>query len=232
MVENDDYGGVGPTPPIPPPAGGRDGSHGGGRDSDDCPLHQAFCVGWDWLTEQGDAGSSFEDPAVFDESDEMVQDLMHSEGAEKAMRIFQLNGQSETYYGHEVHFSDYFDGFIFADTWTETFLGGHVYHVVNNGNGTATLTVRNTSGLASLTHNPESNYQNPSVQQIFANLSYGDPKSAFEYMPKRLPTSVSDFMYNYSPSSIFSDIKRDGTGWGGSYYQVYTWTVPSPKNKR
>jgi Txe/YoeB family toxin of Txe-Axe toxin-antitoxin module len=188
-------------------------------------IHQAFRIGWNWLTEQG-GGSSKDDRMLFGPDDQMTQDFMNSEGAQEAWQEFLDNGgvQPNGFYAVEVNFEAYYKGFIFKASWTETFVGGHIIYITNNGDGTATFTINNTTGLASLTHNPQSNYLNPSVETILGNLN-NDP---FGYMPKRLPTSFGDFMYNYSPSSIFTDRERSDPGLGGNMYQRYTWTVPIP----
>jgi len=222
--ETDDLMGGG-TPCIVGDLACQLGKQGDTKDDDGCLLHQAFCLGWDWLTEQGD-GSSVDSPRVYDESDELVQDLMNSQGAKDAWQEFLDNGEVDNWHAVEVNFESYSKGFIFKATWTETYLGGHIIFITNNGDGTATFMVKNTTGLASLTHNPESNYLNPSVQTILGNIAHGN--NAFDYLPDRLPTGFDDFMFNYSPSSIFTDADRSAPGFGGNLYQEFTWTVPIP----
>ena len=80
--------------------------------------------------------------------------------------------------------------------------------------GTATFTVRNTTGLESLTHYyiPGTNYNNPTVVDFV---------EAFPNLPPKYPGQSDSLWGKYAPSGL---INNTSTGSGRAIFQIYIWT--------
>jgi hypothetical protein len=179
---------------------------------------------------------------VFDDRDQMTQDLMTDEGVNAARAQFYKNGGQQVDwwgsgghpdgvpdpYAHGVGLTEYTREFIIQSSWTTTFIGSYLVEIENNGDGTATFIGLNTSGFESATHIPFTNYENPTFEEIFRRLAKGDV-SVLGYLPNSSPSGFRDFMWGYMPTALLEDRHRSESGPGGNMYQIYTWSEPIPE---
>jgi hypothetical protein len=199
-------------------------------------MHQAFCLGWNWLSEQGD-NSAKNKPIVFGPTEQMTQELMHSDGVKEAREEFIRNGgvQSDRStppngtpdpYPYKATIKNYSHNFWQGNV-TASYLGSYTVTIVNNGDSTATFTIRNTSGLKSVTHNylPYVNFDNPSIQTLIEKY----PKLPENYPSKSNLPGPLGVWESYAPSGLLNDVPRNPICCG-AIYQVYTWTemIPLP----
>jgi RHS repeat-associated protein len=192
-----------------------------------CKTLQAICLGLNWLTGTGD-DSAEENRIIFDSGEDMTQELMRSIGVQEARDEFVTNGgvQSDRDdppdwisdpYGYKAELEDYRTNFI-RENVTATYLGSYTVTIINNGNGTATFYVDNTSGLQSLTHEyiPGTNYGNPTIQDfVQGNVD-----------PARYPSTDNGLSLwgRFGPSGLLNDIQRDTFRPMGAVYQSFIWT--------
>ncbi len=118
-------------------------------------------------------------------------------------------------YFADADLQSYTREFIIQNSWTTTFLGGYTVYIENNGDGTATFTVKNTSGFTSLTHYPFTDYSQPTFESAVRDFV-----TALPHIRLRLP--------NYTPSAILNNRFRWQPGPGGNMYQEYVWVEPIP----
>lgn len=170
----------------------------------------------------------------------MTQDLMQDEGTNAARAEFYQHGGQQPdrdgdgnpdVYWHTVGLKGYTREFIIQSSWTTTFIGSYGVEIVNNGDGTATFSIKNTTGWESGTHIPFTDYTNPTWEEVLGGIRNRD-FSVFKYWPSPsdpdFPSDLRGFWREFMPTALLDDRLRSAPGPGGNMYQVYTWTEPIP----
>ena len=166
----------------------------------------------------------------------MTQDLMKDEGVNIAREEYYKDNLPEVKsYGYRYTPINYVaeGAELFLPTsWggdrTGFVLGSYNVTITNNGDGTATFVVNNTTGWASATKNPF----------YFGSDLFGIPRS--EHSVQGLLSGEQDFTFpsDFFLASILDDRLRSDTCWygrfclGGTVNEEYYWIEPLLQEKQ